>query len=128
MTAGDLVVVGVWLAEIALLIGIAWKPYRLSRNRLSVDMEGGNGQAVSPLYIFLPPLVLAAGPFVAQLAKHDGVNVWLHPALMMPLLAIHLTGFLVFQLILRTAFLRAARKAEADRARRLKALGLDGPT
>jgi hypothetical protein len=128
MTADDLIVVGVWLAEIALLIVLALKPYRFTRNRLSVDAEGLNGQAVSPLYVFLPPLVLGFGPFVAQMAKHDGVNVWLHPALMMPFLAVPLGGLLVFQLILRAAFLRTARKAEKDRARRREAIGLDGPT
>jgi hypothetical protein len=128
MTTGDLIVVGVWLAEIALLIGLAWTPYRLTRNRLSVDMEGVNGQAASPLYVFLPPVVLAVGPFVAQIVKHDGVNVWLHPALSMRGTAFMLVGFLVIQLVLRTAFLRAARRVEADRVRRLEAVGLDGPT
>jgi|GEM_PF-3842296 len=117
MQMSDWLTIGLWLAVILVLLGLAWEPYRQTRNRLSISLEGVNQREVSPLYIFTLPFILAIGPFAAQVITHPrGFNVWLRRHLLMPFGLLHLGMFLAIQLGLRNAVLKAAIRARERRA------------
>jgi hypothetical protein len=121
MTRADLIPIALWLATIALMIGIAWEPWQRTRRMTGLELPGDvSGRVHSPLFVFAPVVAVTAMPFMAQLAPRPGVNVWLHPHLLMPFGAIiPLVVFVAAQMGLRTTFLHLAQRLEAEREQRL---------
>lgn len=102
MQAGDLLAIGAWLVAVLTLLALAYEPWRRNRRRFKVM------------------LTARATPFLAQLVPRDGGNVWLHPHLLLKDAPFVFAVFLVFQLVLRRRFMRAARpdRRETEPGRR----------
>ncbi len=123
MTAMDWLAVGLWIAAIVAMLALAWEPWRQTRRQMSVDLsDDAVGRAVSPFYIFVLPALAAAGPFFAQIVRHDGVSVWRQPHLLLPQAAVELAVFVAFQAYLRGRILAAARKHLEAKAQALATL------
>ena len=113
----DGLVVGLWITAIALMLWLAWEPWRQTRRQLSVDLsDDAVGRAVSPFHIFVLPALVAGGPFFAQVVRHDGVNVWRHPHLLFPMAAVQLAVLVALQAYLRARVLAQVRKHREARA------------
>jgi hypothetical protein len=128
MTSADLLIVAIWLATIALMVWLAWEPWRRTRRMIGLEVPGDeSGRVRGPMFVFAPAVVLAAAPFAAQLARRPGVNVWLHPHLLMPIGLFVLAGFVGVQLTLRQTFLRLAEQRAVEREQRRALFDRGGP-
>lgn len=119
----DFVTIGLWIVAIAIMLWLAWEPWRQTRSMLSVDLSDGMaGRPVSPLHVFLLPLMVAVGPFFAQNVGHPGPNVWRTPHVLLPTAAVELAVLVVGQFFLRRNILAVVRKRRTARAATLDSL------
>jgi hypothetical protein len=119
----DWLAVALWIAAIVGMLALAWEPWRRTRRQPSIDLsDDAVGRAVSPLYIFVLPAAVAVGPFFAQIVRHDGVNVWRQPHLLLPHALVGLAVFVAFQAYLRGRILAVVRKQREAKAQALAAL------
>jgi hypothetical protein len=105
------------------MLAFAWAPWRQTRRQMSIDLsDDAIGRAVSPFYIFILPAVAAVGPFFAQIVRHDGVNVWRQPHVLLPQAAVALAVLVAFQAYLRGRILAAVRRHREAKAQAVATL------
>lgn len=111
MGPADWLVIVLWLAAIAFMVIMAWEPWRETRGHGAVDLSDDLvGRAVSPGYVFILPLLVAAAPFLAGVVPHGvGADAWRHPHRFAPMGPLALILIVAFQAYLCTRVLRSAR-------------------
>jgi hypothetical protein len=68
-------VAGEWAAALALMLVLAWEPWRrLRRLGLETASPGAAGRVTSPGFVFVLPLLLAAAPVAVAVILHLGLT------------------------------------------------------
>jgi hypothetical protein len=110
MGAADWLVVGQWLAAVAVMAVFAWEPWRQTRRTaLAAPPVEAARRFVSPGYVFVLPLLVLAAPLVPG----SGV-LWAQPHLLLPGVAVALVALVAVQAVLcRRVLIGARRRYEA---------------
>ena len=120
MRPDDLLVIGAWIGTIGATFAMAWTPWRLTAGLHAVDLgDTAIGRAVSPLHVFVAPMLLLVAPLFVALAEARGLDGLTHPhvlarAALAALAA--MAAVLAAQFVLRRSLLKVAAERRAAEA------------
>jgi hypothetical protein len=115
MAPADGLVAGAWFAAVGLMLVLAWEPWRATRGLGPIDLSDEPvGRVVSPGYVFVLPLLVAAAPLVARFMPGEvPLAVWREPHVLLPGIAVVLAVIVAFEAYLCRRVLAAARRRAA---------------
>jgi heme exporter protein D len=112
----DLLLIVAWIATLTGTSAMAWTPWRVTAGVQGIDLSDTViGRAVSPLHIFVAPVVVLLAPLVAFAAA--GTGPLAHRDALAASALIFLAALLVAQFVLRRALLKVAAQHRAKETR-----------